>query len=67
MLWKYACIEEKRALREWAMCQTGVLRAYKKGEINGLTYRSYKKKLMELLERIEEHYDREYKNTDIVD
>ena len=67
MLWKDVCIEEKRALREWAMAQTGILRAYKNGEINGLTYRSYKKKLEDLLGGIEEHYDRIYKDTNQLD
>ena len=60
MLWVDCCVEEKRALREWSKAQTGVLRAYKKGEINGLTYRSYKKKLADLLDRIERYYDGYY-------
>lgn len=64
MLWVDVSKEEKRAVKEWAMAQTGVLRAYKKGELNGMQYRSYKKKLAELLDRIEEHYDRKYKDTD---
>lgn len=57
MLWINCSVEEKRALREWAMCQTGVLRAYRNGEINGLTYRSYKQKLADLLDRIERYYE----------
>ncbi|MBQ2658608.1 MAG: hypothetical protein IJF87_08585 [Erysipelotrichaceae bacterium] len=64
MLWKDVSKEEKRACREWAMAQTGILRAYKKGELNGLQYRSYKKKLEDLLGRIEEHYGRVYQDTD---
>ena len=60
MLWVNASVEEKRALREWSKCQTGILRAYKNGEINGLTYRSYKKKLVELLNNIERYYDAKY-------
>ena len=60
MLWVNVSKEEKRALKEWSKAQTGILRAYKKGEINGLTYRSYKKKLADLLDRIERYYDAKY-------
>lgn len=60
MDWVSVSKEEKRACKEWAMCQTGILRAYKNGEINGLTYRSYKKKLADLLDRIERYYDAKY-------
>ena len=61
MLWIKCCIEEKRALKEWAKVQTGVLRAYKNGEINGMEYRWYKYKLEDLLDRIEQHFDGYYK------
>ena len=59
MLWVEASKEEKRAVKEWSMCQTGILRAYKNGEINGIQYRMYKMKLADLLDRIEEFYGRE--------
>lgn len=57
MLWVDASKEEKKACKEWAMCQTGVLRAYKKGEINGMEYRWYKYRLEDLLDNIKEYYD----------
>jgi hypothetical protein len=57
MLWTEVSKEEKRALREWAMCQTGVLRAYRNGEINGMEYRWYKYRLEDLLDNIKEYYD----------
>ncbi len=60
MLWKDVSKEEKNAVKEWSMCQTGILRAYRKGELNGLQYRSCKKKLAELLDRIEEYYAGSY-------
>lgn len=59
MLWKDTTKEEKKACKEWAMCQTGVLRAYKKGELNGMEYRWLKYRLEDLLDRIEEHYGTE--------
>ena len=58
MLWVDVSKEEKRALREWAMCQTGVLRAYRNGELNGMEYRWYKYRLEDLLDNIKEFYDR---------
>lgn len=59
MLWVDVSKEEKRAVKEWAMAQTGVLRAYRNGEINGMEYRWYKYILEDLLDNIKEHYDTE--------
>ena len=39
------------------MAQTGVLRAYRNGEINGMEYRWYKYRLEDLLDNIKEYYD----------
>lgn len=57
MLWINASKEEKREVREWARLQTAVLRAYKRGELNGIEYRMAKLKLADELDRIERKYD----------
>lgn len=60
MLWINASKEEKREVREWARLQTAVLRAYKRGELNGIEYRMAKLKLADELDRIERKYDELY-------
>lgn len=60
MLWINASKEEKREVREWARLQTAVLRAYKRGEMNGIEYRMAKLKLADELDRIERKYDELY-------
>lgn len=62
MLWINASKEEKRECREWARLQTAVLRAYKRGELNGIEYRMAKLKLADELDRIERKYDELYTN-----
>lgn len=59
MLWINVSKEEKREVREWARLQTAVLRAYKRGELNGIEYRMAKLKLADELDRIERKYDTE--------
>ena len=55
-LWVNCLVEEKRECREWSKLQTAVLRAYKRGELNGIEYRMAKLKLADELDRIERKY-----------
>lgn len=56
ILWVKQPVELKRLVREWCAIQTGVVRAYKNGEISRQKYTALKKKLLKVLDWIEVQY-----------